>query len=62
MIHIIIVLIMIGVLLYLVNAVIPMDGKIKTIVNVIVVIAVILWLCEVFGLLDTGNVRHLRWS
>jgi 1-acyl-sn-glycerol-3-phosphate acyltransferase len=47
---IIIVLIVAGVLLWLVNSYIPMDGKIKTILNVVVVIVVILWLLKVFGL------------
>lgn len=33
---------------------IPMDAKIKTILNVVVVIAVVLWLLSFFGLLDGG--------
>ncbi|HEV2418724.1 MAG TPA: Thivi_2564 family membrane protein [Terriglobia bacterium] len=53
LIHIIIVLIVIGVLLWLINRFIPMAGSIKTILNVVVVIVVILWLLEVFGLLGT---------
>jgi hypothetical protein len=56
MISILITLIVIGVLLYLVNAFIPMDGKIKTIINIVVVICVILWLVQVFGLLSYANV------
>jgi nitrate reductase NapE component len=46
----IVVLVIVGVLLYLLNTVIPMDAKIKTIINVIVVLAVCLWLLEAFGL------------
>lgn len=53
LIHIIVVLIVIGVLLWLINRFIPMAGSIKTILNVVVVIVVILWLLEVFGLLGT---------
>jgi hypothetical protein len=49
--HIVIVLVVIGVLLSLVNNYIPMDGKIKSILNGVVVIAVVLWLLQVFGLL-----------
>ncbi len=41
-------LILIGVGLYVVNAIIPMDEKIKTIINVVVVILVLLWLVNVF--------------
>jgi hypothetical protein len=45
-------LIVIGVLLWLVNAYIPMDGKIKKILNVVVVICVVVWLLFAFGILD----------
>jgi hypothetical protein len=52
LITIIIVLVVVGVILWLVNAYIPMDRKIKTILNVVVVILVILWLLRAFGLLS----------
>ena len=45
----VITLIVVGVLLWLVNTYIPMDGKIKNILNVVVVIAVVIWLLRVFG-------------
>ncbi len=51
LVSIVITLIVVGVVLYLINNYLPMDGKIKSIVNVIVVIAVILWLLRSFGLL-----------
>jgi len=44
------VLIVVGVLLWLVNNYIPMQGSIKRILNGVVVIAVVLWLLNVFGL------------
>ena len=44
------VLIVVGVLLWLVNRYIPMQGTIKSILNGVVVIAVVLWLLNVFGL------------
>jgi hypothetical protein len=52
---ILIVLIVAGLLLWLVNNFIPMDRKIKTILNVVVVIIVIVWLLKAFGLLDSIN-------
>ena len=52
LIQLVIVLIVVGVVLWAVNAFIPMDGKIKQILNVVVVIAVILWLLRVFGILS----------
>ena len=44
------VLIVVGVLLGLVNRYIPMQGTIKSILNGVVVIAVVLWVLNVFGL------------
>ena len=51
-------LIVVGVLLWLVNTYIPMDAKIKQILNVVAVIATVLWVLNVFGLLGSlGAVR-----
>lgn len=46
-------LVVVGVLLWLANVYIPMDGKIKNILNAVVVIAVVLWLLSLFGLFDS---------
>jgi hypothetical protein len=46
-------LIVVGVLLWLVNNYIPMDRKIKGILNGVVVVAVTIWLLKIFGLLDS---------
>jgi hypothetical protein len=51
--HVVIVLIVVGVLLWLVNSYIPMQETIKKILNAVVVIAVVLWLLNAFGLLDS---------
>jgi hypothetical protein len=54
-------LIVIGVLLWLVNTYIPMDGKIKKILNVVVVVCVVVWLLFAFGILNnTGDIRVPR--
>jgi hypothetical protein len=50
---ILIVLVVVGVILWLVNSYIPMDGKIKSIFNAVVVIVVIIWLLKAFGLFDS---------
>ena len=55
LINLVIVLIVVGVLLWLVNTYIPMDRKIKTILNVVVVIVVVIWLLQVFGVLGSLN-------
>ena len=51
MISIVITLIVIGVLLWLVTAYIPMDATIKRIIQIVVLICVVLWFLNVFGLL-----------
>lgn len=54
-------LILVGVGLYLVNAVIPMDAKIKTILNVVVVVLVALYVIDALGLFDSlGTIGHRR--
>ena len=58
LVHLVVVLVVIGVLLWLVNNYIPMDGKIKSILNIVVVIAVVLWLLQAFGLL--GSLSSIR--
>jgi len=58
LISIAITLIVVGVLLWLVNTYIPMDGKIKRILNIVVVIVVVLWLLSAFGILGhTGEIH-----
>ncbi|HNW48801.1 MAG TPA: hypothetical protein PKK88_03665 [Bacteroidales bacterium] len=49
---VLLVIIVAGVVLWLVNTYIPMDGKLKKILNIVVVIIVIIWLLRIFGLLD----------
>ena len=50
-ISLVITLIVVGVLLWLVNTYIPMDGKIKKILNVVVVI----WLLYAFGIINHAD-------
>lgn len=49
--NLIVILVVVGVILFLINNYLPMDGKIKSILNVVVVIAVIVWLLQSFGVL-----------
>ncbi len=51
-------LVAVGVLLWLVNTYVPMDGKIKRILNIVVVVLVVVWLLQVFGVI--GNLGSLR--
>jgi hypothetical protein len=56
--QVLMVLIVVGVLLWLVNRFIPMQGTIKSILNGVVIIAVVLWLLNIFGLFHgLSNIR-----
>lgn len=61
LISLVVTLIVIGVLLWLVNTYIPMDAKIKKILNIVVVICVVIWLLVAFGVLNhSGDIRVPR--
>ncbi|WP_409024891.1 Thivi_2564 family membrane protein [Flavobacterium sp.] len=55
---VLIVIIVVGVLLWLVNTYLPMDRKIKSILNAVVVIVLVIWLLKVFGLFDSLGTLH----
>ena len=50
LIHVVLVLVVVGVLLWLVNTYLPMASSIKSILNFVVIVAVILWLLKIFGI------------
>jgi len=56
---ILLVLIVAGILLWLVNTFIPMDGKIKTILNAVVVIVIVIWLLKIIGLFSYLRDIHI---
>jgi hypothetical protein len=58
LVHVLIVLVVVGVILWLVNTYIPMDAKIKSILNIVVVVVVVLWLLRAFGIL--GSLSGIR--
>ena len=57
-INLIIILVVVGVILWAINAYIPMQSTIKKILNAVVVIGVIIWLLSVFGVI--GNISAIR--
>ncbi|OGQ83586.1 MAG: hypothetical protein A3F90_09475 [Deltaproteobacteria bacterium RIFCSPLOWO2_12_FULL_60_19] len=58
LINLVVVLAVVGIVLWLVNNYIPMDGKIKNILNLVVVVGVVIWLLQVFGLVE--NLQTIR--
>jgi hypothetical protein len=53
LIHLVVVLVVVGVILWVINSYIPMQATMKKILNVVVIIAVILWLLNVFGVISS---------
>jgi hypothetical protein len=49
---VVVALAVVGVLLWLLNRYVPMQGQIKGILNAVVVIVVVIWLLRVFGLMS----------
>jgi len=60
LVSIVITLIVVGVLLWLVNSYIPMDAKIKKVINIVVVVVVVLWLLQTTGVIDYAKNVRLR--
>jgi hypothetical protein len=58
LISLVVALIVVGVLLWLVNNYIPMDGQIKRLLNAVVVISTVIWLLNAFGVLN--SIRGVR--
>ncbi|MGD9971982.1 MAG: Thivi_2564 family membrane protein [Desulfatirhabdiaceae bacterium] len=58
LVQLVIILVVIGVVLWTINSFIPMQSTIKSILNAVVIIAVILWLLSLFGLI--GDISRMR--
>jgi hypothetical protein len=59
LINVVLTLIVVGVVLWLINTYIPMQGTIKKILNAVVVIVVILWLLYGFGVISNSGDIHM---
>ena len=60
--QVVLVLVVVGVLLWLVDRFIPMASSIKSILNAVVTIAVVLWLLNIFGLMHYLTSIHIGKS
>lgn len=54
LIGLVVTLIVVGVLLYCVESLLPIDATIKRLIQVVVILVVCIWLLRVFGLLSDG--------
>lgn len=57
LIQLIVVLIVIGVLLYIVESLLPIDPAIKNVIRIVILLAVVLWLLALVGLIPGGTLR-----
>lgn len=48
----ILVLVIVGVVMYVINVYVPMEGKIKNLLNIVVILFLVIWLLQAFGLLN----------
>lgn len=55
----IIALVVVGIVLYAINAFIPMDAKVKKLLNIVVLCVLVIWLLQAFGLLDFLGTVHV---
>jgi hypothetical protein len=58
LIGIVVVLVVVGLILWLINTYIPMAGAIKSLLNIVVFIVVLIWLLQAFGLI--GHINGVR--
>lgn len=59
LINVVLTLVVVGVVLWLINNYIPMQGTIKKILNIVVVIVVVLWLLYGFGVINSSGDVHM---
>jgi hypothetical protein len=45
-------LVVIGILLWAINEYLPLHAGIKRLINIVVIVVVVLWLLQVFGIID----------
>ena len=54
LVNIVVVLVVVGLLLWLINTYIPMAASIKSLLNIVVFVVVLVWVLRIFGVL--GNI------
>jgi len=57
LINIVVILILVGLALWLVNTYIPMAAGIKSLLNIVVFVVVLIWLLQLFGLIGPVPIR-----
>jgi hypothetical protein len=50
LVNIVVILVVVGLVMWLINTYIPMAGAIKSLLNIVVFVVVLIWVLQVFGL------------
>jgi hypothetical protein len=58
LVNIVVVLVVVGLILWLINNYIPMAASIKSLLNIVVFVVVLVWLLQIFGVI--GPIPGLR--
>jgi hypothetical protein len=51
LVNIVVILVVVGLVMWLINTYIPMAGAIKSLLNIVVFVVVLIWLLQTFGLI-----------
>lgn len=55
---VILIIVIVGVLLYCLNVFVPMEQRVKMILNIVVILALVIWLLRISGAL--GSIERIR--
>jgi hypothetical protein len=58
LVNIVVILVVVGLVMWLINTYIPMAGAIKSLLNIVVFVVVLIWILQTFGLI--GAIRGLK--
>ena len=59
LVNIVVVLVVAGLLMWLINTYIPMAAAIKSLLNIVVFVVVLVWLLQVFGVIGPISGLHM---
>ncbi|MFZ0246995.1 MAG: Thivi_2564 family membrane protein [Candidatus Binatus sp.] len=51
LVQIVVVLVLVGLVMWLINTYIPMAGAIKSLLNIVVFVVILIWILQTFGLI-----------
>ena len=57
--HIVLILVVVGLVMWLINTYIPMAGAIKSLLNIVVFVVLLIWILQTFGLIGAIPGLHM---